>query len=230
MLGPPGIGRIAAEGGRGGAAGGAAEGGRGGAAGGTAEGGRGGGAGTEPTGGSSGGTGGTSTGGTGGGGTGGSSTGGSGGDTGTCVCNAPVCVLPDCLKNLGTDCVESGACTIQKDLASGNTNTCYDNGVAEIVVHDTMTDDSTLTLKKGTSTCFSTTFNGNDVYNGAGAITVINASGTAVASVAIDYVGRFFVVTCTGGQDVALDSSCSNVWPLSVLMGSDCQNEGDCQP
>jgi hypothetical protein len=171
-----------------------------------------------------------------GGGTGGSTAGGSGGETGTgatggCVCvgSTGSCSLPSCLQSLGSGCVETGTCTTQSDSATGSSNTCYTNGVKEINVHDVSTDDRTLTVKNGGSTCFSTTFNGNDVYNGAGDITVMDASGAVVASVAIDYVGRFYVVTCTGGEAVNLDDSCSRVWPVSKLMGSHC-DEGTCAP
>jgi hypothetical protein len=140
-----------------------------------------------------------------------------------------VCELPDCLKNLGADCVESGSCTSQADLATGSSNSCYSNGVTEIMVHNPQTDDRTLTVKKAGSTCFSTEFNGNDFYNGVGNITVMDASGATVGSVAYDYAGDFYKVTCTGSQEVALDQSCANVWPVSVLMGSHCE-EGGCTP
>jgi len=139
------------------------------------------------------------------------------------------CTLPSCLQSIGSGCVETGTCTTQSDSATGSSNTCYTNGVKEINVHDVSTDDRTLTVKNGGSTCFSTTFNGNDVLNGAGDITVMDASGAVVASVSIDYVGRFYVVTCTGGEAVNLDDSCSRVWPISKLMGSHC-DEGTCAP
>ena len=160
-----------------------------------------------------------------GGGAGATATGGStGGGTGTSSCS-----LPSCLKILGTSCVESGSCTTQTNLETGSWNTCYDNGIKEIVVHDTQTDNKTLTVKNGSSTCFSTAFNGNDVYTCMGAITVNGASGAAVASVTLDCSGTFYKVTCTGGQEVSLDPSCSKVWPMSALMGSGCE-EGGCTP
>ena len=140
-----------------------------------------------------------------------------------------MCELPSCLKDLGTDCAGSGTCATQMDLETGSWNTCYDNGVKEGVVHDVETDDRTLTVRKDGSTCFSTTFNGNDVYNGAGAITVMGASGDTVASVTIGYEDRLYRVTCTGAAEVTLDPSCEQVWPISALMGSHC-DEGGCQP
>jgi hypothetical protein len=178
---------------------------------------------TTPTGGSHGGTNATAQGGS-GGGTGTTAQGGSGGGIGTGACS-----LPSCLKSLGTGCVGSGVCATQSDSATGSSNTCYANGIKEIDVHDVETDDRTLTVKNGAATCFSTTFNGNDVYNGAGAITVKNASGDTVASVTIGYEDRLYKVTCTGGQEVSLDQSCSGVWPISGLMGSHC-DEGVCAP
>jgi hypothetical protein len=119
---------------------------------------------------------------------------------------------------------------MQTNLETGSSNTCYANGVKEIVIHDPATDDKTLTVKtSGGATCFSTAFNGNDVYTTVGSITVNDASGATVASVKLDDSGSFYLVTCTGGQQVALDASCSKAWPVSVLMGSSCE-EGGCTP
>jgi len=61
---------------------------------------------------------------------------------------------------LATDCAESGTCTTQTDLSTESYNTCYTNGVKEIVVHDVLTDNRTMTVKKNGATCFSTEFNG----------------------------------------------------------------------
>jgi len=151
-------------------------------------------------------------------------TGGTGGGSGTSAC-----VLPTCLKNFGADCVESGTCTTQTDSATGSSNTCYANGVKEINVFDLLSGDNALTVKKGSSTCFTTAFNGNDVYTGMGSITVKNATGTTVASVRIDDSDSLYKVTCTGSQEVSLDPSCQSVWPISVLMGTTC-DDGTCAP
>jgi hypothetical protein len=156
-----------------------------------------------------------------------SAAGGSGGGTGTSACT-----LPNCLKNLGTDCAETGACTTQTDFATDSSNTCYANGVKEINVHDVTTDNRVLTVKNGNSTCFTTAYNGNDVYVGMGSITVKDASGTTVASVRLDDQDNLYKVTCTGSQEVSLDMSCKKVWPVSGLMGtggSSC-TDGDCAP
>jgi hypothetical protein len=117
-------------------------------------------------------------------------------------------------------------------VETGSSNTCYANGVKEINVHDVSTDDRALTVKKGTSTCFTTAYNGNDVYVGAGFVTVKDTSGTTVASVRLDDQDNLYKVTCTGSQEVSLDMSCKKVWPVSGLMGtggSSC-TDGDCAP
>jgi len=164
----------------------------------------------------------TATGGSGAGGA--TATGGSAGSNGT-----DSCPLPNCLKSLAPDCAESGDCTTQTDLSTDNWNTCYTNGITERVISNTSTSGRTVTVKKGSSTCFSTAFNQNDVIAGTGAITVTNASGTKVASVTIDATSNLYTVTCTGGQAVVLDQSCFNVYPVSALMGSGC-DEGACVP
>ena len=161
------------------------------------------------------------------GGSGGSSTTAAGGSSGN---GSASCPLPSCLRDLSPDCAGSGTCSVLTDLDTGSANFCFANGVVEIVVHDVMTDDRTMTAQKNGSTCFSTAYNGNDVYSGIAAITVKNASGATVASVRIDDADNLYKVTCTGSQEVTLDQSCSSVWPVSALMasiGSSCE-EGDC--
>ncbi|HJX65798.1 MAG TPA: hypothetical protein VJ860_17800 [Polyangia bacterium] len=184
--------------------------------------GSGGGTGTTPTGGSSGGTGTTPTGGSNGGASGTTPTGGGNGSA--------TCSLPSCLKYLATDCVESGTCSTLTDLSTGSYNTCYANGIKEIVVHDVSTDLRTMTVKKGSSTCFSTEFDGNAVMSGyGGSITVRDASGATVATVKYDDTVTYYLVTCTGAQEVAIDVSCKTAYPTSILMTSKCE-EGGCTP
>jgi hypothetical protein len=117
-------------------------------------------------------------------------------------------------------------------VETGSSNTCYANGVKEINVHDVTTDNRALTVKKGSSTCFATAYNGNDVYVGAGSVTVKNASGTTVASVRLDDQDNLYKVICTGSQEVSLDMSCKKVWPVSGLMGSSTSScsDGTCTP
>ena len=166
------------------------------------------------------------------GGAGGSNTtatsgGGSGGGTGPSSC-----ILPSCLQNFGTTCVFSGTCIAEYNSSTGDTNVCYANGVKVIPVTDVTGDDSTvMTVMNGSSACFSTAYNGNNVMGGSGGIiTVKNASGATVADVTLDASGTFFIATCTGGQPVSLDPSCSNEWPVSGLMapsGNNC-TQGNC--
>ena len=185
--------------------------------------GSGGGSGTPAAGGSNGGgTGTTPTGGNSGGASGTTPTGGGNGSA--------TCSLPSCLKYLAVDCVESGACTTQTDLNTTSYNTCYANGIKEIVVHDVSTDYRTMTVKKGSSTCFSTGFDGNAVYSGAGGIiTVMDASGATVATARYDDNITFYYITCTGAAEVATDPSCLHVYPTSILTTSGC-DEGGCTP
>jgi hypothetical protein len=156
--------------------------------------------------------------------------GGAGGTTAAAGGNgSDSCPLPICLRTLATECAESGDCTTQTDLSTDNWNTCYANGITEKVITDTSTSGRTVTVKKGSAICFSTAFNQSDVIAGTGAVTVTNASGTKVASVKVDASTSLYKVTCTGGQEVVLDQSCLNVYPVSALMGSGCQ-EGACTP
>jgi hypothetical protein len=151
---------------------------------------------------------------------------GTGGGNGSATCS-----LPDCLKYLATDCVGSGTCTTQTDLITDDYNSCFPNGVAESGVLDNSTNITTLTVKKNGSTCFSTVFEGNDVYSGAGGIiTVKDACGTTVATLKFNDDLTAYVVTCAGATaGVTTDQSCRNVWPTSAVMGSTC-DEGACTP
>jgi hypothetical protein len=108
---------------------------------------------------------------------------------------------------------------------------CFPNGVAESGVLDNSTNITTLTVKKNGSTCFSTVFEGNDVYSGAGGIiTVKDACGTTVATLKFNDDLTAYVVTCAGATaGVTTDQSCRNVWPTSAVMGSTC-DEGACTP
>jgi hypothetical protein len=58
-------------------------------------------------------------------------------------------------------------------------------------------------------------------------ITVKNACGATVATVRYDDTLTYYLVTCTGAQEVAIDASCSTVFPTSTFMGSHCE-EGAC--
>jgi hypothetical protein len=116
------------------------------------------------------------------------------------------------------------------NLETDDYNTCFPNGVVESAVIDQTSGNTTLTVKQSSTTCFVTTFNYNQAWSGTGSITVVDASGKTVATVRMDAMDNLRnLVTCTGSQEVALDLSCGNVWPISALTGSKC-NEGGCSP
>ena len=154
----------------------------------------------------------------------GSSGGGVGGDGGS------ACLLPSCLENLAPNCVGTGICATMTNLVTDDYNTCFPNGVVESAVIDQTSNNTTLTVKQRSTTCFSTTFNYNQAWSGTGSITVVDASGKTVATVRMDAMDNLRnLVKCTGDQEVALDLSCVNAWPISALTGSKC-NEGGCSP
>ena len=89
---------------------------------------------------------------------------------------------------------------------------------------------ASMTVKKGSSTCFSTVFDGNAVYSGAGgSVTIKDGSGKTVATARYDDAISYYLITCTGAQEVATDPSCLDVWPTSILTTSKCE-EGGCTP
>lgn len=150
--------------------------------------------------------------------------GGTGGDAGS------RCVLPSCIENLAPSCVGTGTCATMTNLETDDYNTCFPNGVVESAVINQTSGNTTLTVKQSSTTCFVTTFNYNQAWSGTGSITVVDASGKTVATVRMDAMDNLRnLVTCTGSQEVALDLSCGNVWPISALTGSKC-NEGGCSP
>ena len=154
----------------------------------------------------------------------GASGGGAGDDGGS------ACVLPSCLTSLAPSCVGTGTCATMTNLDTDDYNTCFPNGVIESAVIDQTTGNTTLTIKQNTTTCFTTTFNYVKAWSGMGSIAVMDASGNAVASVRMDANDNLRNhVTCTGAPEVSLDLSCQNVWPISALTGSKC-NEGGCTP
>lgn len=154
----------------------------------------------------------------------GSSEGGVGGDGGS------PCVLPSCLESLAPNCVGTGTCATMTNLETDDYNTCFPNGVVESAVIDQTSGNTTLSVKQSSTTCFSTTFNYNQAWSGTGSITVVDASGKTVATVRMDAMDNLRnLVMCTGAPEVALDLSCANVWPISALTGSKC-NEGGCSP
>jgi len=157
------------------------------------------------------------------------SAGGTGGSGGT-----GACTLPSCLATLGAGCAPSGDCTVQHSVDTGDTNYCYANGVKKITVLNVAVDYSTdLTMTKSGSTCFTTSYTGNDFFNSAGDLTVKNPSGATVATLSMDLeTSTLYIVTCPGAAPVTLDMSCETVWPVSGLTerSSGSCTEGTCTP
>jgi hypothetical protein len=154
------------------------------------------------------------------------SAGGSGG-TGSCI-------LPSCLTNLGSSCTPSGDCIVQHSVDTGDANYCYANGVKKLTVLNVAVDYSTdLTVTKSGSTCFTTSYTGNDFFNSAGDLTVKDPSGATVATLSMDLeTSTLYIVTCPGAAPVTLDMSCETVWPVSGLTerSSGSCTEGTCTP
>jgi hypothetical protein len=155
---------------------------------------------------------------------------GAGGSTST-----GTCVIPSCLSKLFTaGCVGTGACVYQEvDGATNSENTCFSNGVKWIGNDDYSNDLKTVTVTHGGLTCYSMQYSGNDVLNAVDVLTVKDASGAIVATEGVDpvtYSGT--IVTCTGGDPVELDPSCSGT-PADVATivstGQDC-TVGTCSP
>ena len=185
--------------------------------------------GTTPKGGSSGGTSAAAQGGS----SGGTSTTAQGGSSGGASSAPSACQLPSCLKNLGADCAPSGTCTVEDHPDTGDKNFCYGNGVKKITVLDVSDYSTALTVTKSGSTCFTTAFIGNDFFNSEGNLTVKDAAGATVATLAMDLdTSTHFIVTCPGADPVTLDDSCKTVWPVPGLTdqgGATC-TDGTCAP
>jgi len=156
------------------------------------------------------------------------STGGTGGSAGTSSC-----VLPSCLKNLGTSCAPSGNCTVQHNSDTGDANWCYANGVKKLTVLNISDYSTALTMTKSGSTCFTTAYTGNDFFNSAGDLIAKDASGATIATLTMDPdTSTLYIVTCPGGSPVTLDISCNASWPVSGLTdqtNGSC-TEGTCTP
>jgi hypothetical protein len=144
-----------------------------------------------------------------------------GGNAGT---STGTCDIPACLKTFGSTCVPSGTCVSQVDMQTYTSNTCYSNGVKFITAVDLTNGAFTLTVKNGSSVCYSMSVTDANT----GAMTLKDASGTAVATISSDTAGNE-VVTCTGQQPVVLDSSCSNESPVGTTNTTEC-TQGTCVP
>ena len=132
------------------------------------------------------------------------------------------CNYPSCIASLGTTCAPSGTCVEQTDATTFATNTCYSNGVKSITSINATTGEIILTIKNGSSTCYSMTA-AAAASGSSYALTINNGSGQTIATGTDDITTGGMTVTCTGGQPVTLDPSCD------TGMNSTCAT-GTCTP
>jgi len=107
---------------------------------------------------------------------------------------------------------------------------CYDNGVAALVSFDFSTGDLTVTVSKNGDTCFSEEAVVDASTGAASDLTLKDASGKTVATVASDADGNT-VISC-GGKTYTLDASCDSTMAPGMMMGgtSDMCTMGTCVP
>lgn len=134
--------------------------------------------------------------------------------------DAGSCVLPTCLTNLEKNCTPSGQCSQYYDENSGNTYSCYPNGVkrSDIIPEGQM--NTTITVENATATCYTIVYSSSDVNSQIATTAVVaNGSDAGVASISLADDGVTWSVTCdSGGKAVTLDPSCSNEWPVTWLI------------
>ncbi|MGC4091224.1 MAG: glycoside hydrolase family 2 TIM barrel-domain containing protein [Polyangiaceae bacterium] len=141
----------------------------------------------------------------------------SGGSTTAGAGGANTCSFPSCLSALATGCSPSGMCTYEAVAETGRTTVTYDNGVKQVSVLSVTDYSTALTVSNGANTCFTTAYIGNDYFNGAGTLSVKNASGAEVATLRMDATSSYYIVTCAGAQPVNVDKACAKTWPFSGL-------------
>ena len=164
-----------------------------------------------------------SEGGTGGGGTGGSSI----PLTGNCA--NLTCLNP--LNDLLSACqVGAGeACTRQNTMIPAIViNDCYASGVK---MHASMGMDmssATITVKNGSSICYSLLMTG--ILGGVSDVSTLvfrNSSGATVATIAVNNTTSVSTVTCPGGTPTVVDATCGN---NSGNLGSAIPTGSNCTP
>jgi hypothetical protein len=130
------------------------------------------------------------------------------------------------MTSAGTDCLPAGACIQEGSYSTGSANICYSNGVKEIIAIDSSFNVS-MTVKNASMTCFTLTGSILSIITGGGAVTmsVLNAAGTPIASIAQDLTTNLLTVTCFGGQPAVLDPSC-----MTGLSPSNTCTSGTCLP
>jgi hypothetical protein len=154
-----------------------------------------------------------------------------GGDAGS---EGGTCVLPSCLTDLETNCSPSGTCSQTTDSSSGNTYTCYDNGIILGNILD-LNGDNTITARTAGSICYSIEYTGNNINNVATDVPVTSGSDAGVAvlhqDIAADGYTPIWSVTCGSAPAVTLDPSCLNTWPLAWIESDgtfDCTGTATC--
>ena len=131
-------------------------------------------------------------------------------------------------------CLPSGSCVEQSDATTGATNICYANGVKElsaVSISGTSISD-VVTVKNGSTTCYSMTLDMASALSGGPiTMTIKNASGATVGTMAIDSTTGQATVTCTGAAPVVLGSNCSGgLDPTGTTTGSTACTTGPCTP
>jgi hypothetical protein len=143
------------------------------------------------------------------------------GDTGTAATDGGgTCTLPACLTSLESGCIPSGSCSQTTDSTTGDTYTCYQNGITRGDLLP-MDGNNVLVLKNASSVCYSITYSGNTIFSDVpNTSTVSSASdaGLAILSMAVLDGGAIsWSVTCTGGTAVELAPACQNAWPIAWM-------------
>lgn len=129
-----------------------------------------------------------------------------------------VCALPACLVALTLDCMPSGSCIMDENLATGDQTVVFENGVTQLSMLDVSDYSTAITVQSATGSCYSTGYIENDFRNAADVLTVKNAGGETVATLSMDTVARNYLVTCSDGENVSIPSTCDDAWPLAGLM------------
>ncbi len=154
-------------------------------------------------------------------GTGGSTSGSRGDASPTRICN-----WPSCMTSAGMDCLPAGPCIQDGSYSTGSANICYSNGVKEIIAID-RSFNASMTVKNASMTCFTMSGSVLPLITGGSAVTmsILNAEGTPIGSIAQDLTTNLLTVTCFGGQPALLDFSC-----MTGLSPSNTCTSGTCLP
>jgi hypothetical protein len=100
-------------------------------------------------------------------------------------------------------------CTQQRTMTNTIVmNYCYTNGVKEQMSIGTDPSSATMTVKSGSSVCYSMAISG--LSGNVVTVVVKNDSGTTVATIAQDSTTKVEAVTCPGGTPTVIDATCGN--------------------